>query len=104
MNEEHHEQAESEVPATEAGHQRPNARFSGSGGVSVAVWKSRNDDGRDRYSVRIDRSYKKDDGTYKSTPYLNDSDLLRAQQLLGLADDWIEQDKAKSRAATTAAR
>ena len=77
---------------------RPAARFSGTGGISVAVWKHKTDDGWDRYSVRVDRSYKDDEGEFQSTPYLRDLDLLRVQKLLGAADDWIEQDKAKYRA------
>lgn len=84
--------------AHEAAGQRPTARFIGSGGISVAVWKTKSEQGRDSYSVRIDRSYKVGEADYKSTPYLRDGDLLRTQQLLSQADQWIEQDKAKGRA------
>ncbi len=82
---------------------RPAARFSGSGGLSAAVWKnaSPDDDARYHYSVRIERTYKDANGNYQSTPYLREGDLLRAQKLLGQADDWIEQDKAKQRSASS---
>lgn len=76
---------------------RPVAKFSGTGGVHVAIWKHRSEQGSDRYSIRIDRTYKTDNG-YKTTGYLRDSDLLRVTKLLGAADDWIEQDRAKFRA------
>jgi len=78
--------------------QRPVARFSGSGGISVAVWKTKSEQGRDNYSVRIDRTYRVGEGEFKSTQYLREGDLLRTQQLLNQADQWIEQDKAKGRA------
>ena len=76
---------------------RPAASFSGSGGIKVAVWKNKSESGFDNYSVRIDRTYKEESGTFKTTPYLRESDLLRTQRLLEAADDWIEQDKAKQR-------
>jgi hypothetical protein len=75
---------------------RPAARFSGSGGLRVAVWKQKSDQGIDNYSVRIDRDYKASDG-YQSTAYLRDSDLLRAGSLLQQTDEWIEQDKGMLR-------
>lgn len=80
---------------------RPSAKFSGSGGVSVAVWKSKSDAGFDNYSVQMERVYRKEDGSFATTKMLRDSDLLRAQKLLGEADAWIEQDKAKSRGQTS---
>ena len=75
--------------------QRPAARFTGSGGLQVAVWKHKQEDGPDNYSVRVDRSYKDKQDEYQSTPYLRDGDLLRVNQLLSKADDWIEQDKGR---------
>lgn len=87
--------------AIAAGGSRPVASFSGSGGLNVAVWKQRSDSGYDQYSVRLERTYKDDAGNYKSTLYLREGDLLRAQKLLGQADDWIEQDRAKQRAAAS---
>jgi hypothetical protein len=80
---------------SEASSGRPAARFTGTGGLSVAVWKHKSESGFDNYSVRLDRSYKDSDGKYQSTPYLRDSDLLRAQKLLEQADEWIEQDKGR---------
>ena len=78
--------------------QRPVAKFSGSGGIQLAVWKHKSESGRDNYSVRIERSYKGDDEEFQSTNYLRDGDLLRAQKLLSQADDWIESDRSKQRA------
>lgn len=75
---------------------RPAAKWSGSGGLSVAVWKHKTEQGYDRYSIRIERTYK-DDAGFKTTDYLRDSDLLRVQKLLDLADNWIEQEKAAYR-------
>ena len=78
---------------------RPIATFSGSGGLNVAVWKQKEkgENDFDHYSIRMDRSYKQDDGTYKTTSYLRESDLLRVGKLLEQADEWIEQDRAKQR-------
>jgi hypothetical protein len=102
------EQAQAEK-ATESESQgtRPLVKFSGSGGLSVAVWKHKTESGAEHYSVRLDRTFRNDGGEYESTPYLREGDLLRAQKLLGQADDWIEQDRAKNRAGqerTAAAR
>jgi hypothetical protein len=76
---------------------RPIAKFDGSGGLHVAVWKHPSENGPAHYSVRIDRSFRKEGGDIESTPYLRDGDLLRATKLFQQADDWIEQDKAKFR-------
>jgi hypothetical protein len=76
---------------------RPIAKFNGSGGLSVAVWKHKVEGGGEHYSIRMDRTFKNDAGEYESTPYLREGDLLRAQKLMGQADDWIEQDRAKHR-------
>ena len=76
---------------------RPVASFAGTGGLNVAVWKNKGENDRDNYSIRVEKSYKDDDGNYKSTSYLRDSDLLRVGKLLEQADDWIEQDRAKQR-------
>lgn len=75
---------------------RPIASFQGSGGLQVAVWKNKSESGIENYSVRIERSYKVDD-KFRSSGYLRDSDLLRAEKLLSQADNWIEQDKQKHR-------
>lgn len=79
---------------------RPVVSFSGSGGLRVAVWKNKSESGNDYYSVKVERSYKDDAGEFHSTAYLGESDLLRAQKLLGDADSWIEQDRQKQRVAT----
>jgi hypothetical protein len=80
-----------------ADNTRPIAKFDGTGGLHVAVWKHSAANGSAHYSIRIDRSFRKDGGDMESTPYLRDGDLLRAQRLFQQADDWIEQDKAKFR-------
>jgi hypothetical protein len=76
---------------------RPIVKFDGTGGLHVAVWKHSAENSPAHYSIRIDRSFRKDGGDIESTPYLRDGDLLRVQKLLGQVDDWIEQDKAKFR-------
>lgn len=82
---------------TESGHSRPAIKFSGSGGLNVAVWKQKTDQGFDRYSIKIERNYKDENDTFQSTQYLRDTDLLRTQQLLIEADRWIEQEKQRGR-------
>ena len=93
MNTESNESTAEE--ATQSASGRPAAKFSGTGGINVAVWKHKNESGYDNYSVRIERSYKDKNGDYQSTEYLRDSDLLRTQKLLEQADNWIEQDKGR---------
>lgn len=75
---------------------RPVAKFSGSGGLNLAIWKSKSEQGYDNYSVRIERTYK-DGDDFKTTSYLRPEDLLRTSQLLTDADRWIEQDKGRQR-------
>ena len=58
---------------------RPVARFTGSGGLQLAVWKHKSDSGRTSYSVLMERNYKDADDQYRSTTYLRDGDLLRAE-------------------------
>ncbi len=77
--------------------QRPVTSFRGSGGLNVAVWKHKAEDGPDRYSVNIERNYKNREGEFESTTFLRDSDLLRTRKLLDQADAWIEQDKGQQR-------
>lgn len=94
-------EADTSMPGTtDQSSSRPAAKFSGSGGLHVAVWKHKSEQGYDRYSVRVERTYKDGDG-YQSTDYLRDADLLRVRKLLDDADNWIEQDKAKFRASAS---
>lgn len=74
---------------------RPIASFEGSGNLQVAVWKYKQENGPDNYSVKLSRSYKDKEGEYQTTDYLRDSDLLRATALLEQADQWIEADKGR---------
>lgn len=76
----------------------------GSGGIHVAMWKNNTESVHTVYSIKIDRRYKDDcSDEFKSTSYLRNGDLLRAQKLLDDADEWIEQDKQRSRVASTTA-
>ncbi len=83
---------------------RPSAVFSGSGGLQVAIWKHKSENSRfDNYSVKLERNFKDKEGgddAFKSTPYMRDSDLLRAGLLLQEADQWIEQDKGRRRSSS----
>lgn len=79
--------------------QRPQVEFKGSGGLKVAVWKYRNEDGPDSYSAAITRTYRDKEGEFHTVPHLHDSDLLRVSKLLEQADQWIEQDKSRTRTA-----
>lgn len=88
---------ETDAPSAAAGS-RPAAKFSGSGGMNAAVWKRKTDEGIEHYSVRLERTYRTAEGSFESTPYLREGDLLRARKLLDQVDDWIEQDRAKFRA------
>ena len=65
--------------------------------MSVGIWTNKAENGLTNYSVRLEKSYKGEDGNYHATPYLRDNDLLRAQKLLEQADEWIEQDKGRQR-------
>ncbi|MEZ6104458.1 MAG: hypothetical protein R3E01_36435 [Pirellulaceae bacterium] len=76
---------------------RPVAKFVGSGGLHVAVWKNQTEKGADYYSVSLERHYKDASGNFKSTSYLRETDLLRVGKLLAEADDWIERDKGRFR-------
>ena len=78
---------------------RPVAKFSGSGGIHVAVWKNKSEQGHTYYAVKPERNYRDDEGEFHSSSYLRDGDILRAVELLKQADQWIEQDKSKFRAA-----
>lgn len=78
---------------------RPAAKFSGSGGIQVAVWKQRTDEGREYFTIKMERSYMDGDGNFQSTPYLRDGDLLRAARVLEQADQFVEQEKSRMRSA-----
>lgn len=55
------------------------------GFVEAAIWN--NDD---FYSVTLSRTYK-DDGEYKSTDSLGQTDLLNAAKCLTRAENWIAE-------------
>ncbi len=92
-------QNEETIDSSKVQSMRPIVSFSGSGGINVAVWKNKAENGSEHYSVRIERNFKDGNGNFQSTAYLRAGDLLRTQSLLIQADTWIEQDKAKNRSA-----
>jgi hypothetical protein len=81
--------------STNAGH-RPTVVFTGSGGLKVAVWKNKTETG-EYYSVKLERRYKDKAEQWQSTESLRGEDLLRARELLGQADQWIEKDRQMQR-------
>lgn len=91
MSDEHANESE-HTPTSD----RPIHKILGIGGVAVAIWKRPTDKGAE-YSVLLDRSYKSESGEYVTSHYLRPSELLRAQKLIGMADDWIERDRLKGR-------
>ena len=90
-----HENETHDNEATTESGRRPVTQFTGSGGLSVAVWKHKSEKGYDNYSVKLERSYKDSDGENHTTQYLRDDDLLRAKAILEQADAWIERDKGR---------
>ena len=93
-----------ESESTKSSTKRPAITLTGSGHLSLAIWKNKKDAGFDQYSIRLDKSYKDTDGTYKTTAYVNDQDLLRIAELYRQADEWIERDKQRQRGPSTALR
>lgn len=62
-------------------------------GVSVSVWENqhKNDDGTTfvAYSIKVQRSYKDDQGTWQNTEYFRKYDCLVLASLLFKAHTWI---------------
>ncbi len=96
-------EAQDDFPPEAGESSRPAAKFTGSGGISAAVWKRRAESGTEHYSVRLERSFKNAQDQWESTPYLREGDLLRAAKLLEQVDEWIEQDRSRLRGAPQAA-
>ena len=92
-----------EETASKQQGQRPAIEFKGTGGVKVAVWKHKNENGPDGYTAVISRTFRDSDGAFQTVPYLRDSDLLRSQKLLEQADAWIEQEKNRQRGTSAGA-
>jgi hypothetical protein len=65
------------------------------GRLNLAIWQ-RQQEGTHwmRYSVRVVRSYKAADGSYKDTASLDAEDLPTAASLMLLAQQWIIQRNA----------
>lgn len=94
-----------QTTASTESNSRPIAKFNGTGGLQVAIWKDKSEGAPDRYTIRADRTYKDAKSEeFKTTPYLRDSDLLRMGKLLNEADAWIEQDKQQGRGKNQASR
>lgn len=65
------------------------------GFVSVAIFE--NDGPRNTfYTVKLQRSYKVEDGEYAHTDGLNAGDLLNAARLLQRAESWVSEQQEKN--------
>lgn len=64
--------------------------------LTVAIWRNQtpNSD-RPWYSVTMERSYKKEDGTYGNSEALNRDDLLLGAKLIDQAHSFILRQEAK---------
>ena len=60
-----------------------------SGGASAAIWQNTTKDGKIRYSVTIDRTYKDASGQWKKTSRFGVEDLLALAKVADLAHDYI---------------
>lgn len=59
--------------------------------VQVAVFEFPTDNGRPNYSVKLTRTFRRDEESeWESSEYLGGSDLLRAAKLLEAADAFIQ--------------
>lgn len=71
--------------------------------VTAAIWKNVNNDGNAFYSFTIERSYRKEDGSYDSTSSFNGSDALLLAKVADIVDTRIRKlrdgDRAEQRAA-----
>ncbi len=69
------------------------------GRLNLAIWQ-RQQPGTDRmrYSVRVVRTYKTADGSYKDTASLDAEDLPTAASLMLLAQQWIMEKSAEQSA------
>lgn len=86
---------DNETPEQHIDTKRPFEKLTGTGGLTVSVWKNRNEDGSFRYATKMERSYMNSEGKFESTEQLRERDLLRAANLLQRADALIEHDKGK---------
>lgn len=60
--------------------------------LEVAVFEFTNEDGPSNFSVKLTRSFRRDEESeWESSDYLGGSDLLRASQLLLAADAFIQE-------------
>jgi hypothetical protein len=70
-------------------------------GIEVAVWKRENDEGKAFYSVSATRSYKDNEGKWKTTSSFNleDRDLLMdyLDRTFKFAQDCVDADREKRR-------
>ena len=66
------------------------------GRLSLAIWQRQQEGmSRVRYSVRLSRTYKAADGSYKDTASLDAEDLPTAASLMLLAQQWIITQNAE---------
>ena len=71
--------------------------------VTAAIWKNTNNDGQAFYSFTLDRSYKKDDGTYDSTSSFNGNDALLLAKVADIVDTRIRKLRDADRQAAKSA-
>lgn len=67
---------------------KPVKKFS-AGGVQVAVWENEGKNGKQFYSVSIDRRYKDSNDQWKSTNSLKAADLPKAILALNKAYEYL---------------
>jgi hypothetical protein len=65
------------------------------GRLNLAIWQRQQVGRKTRYSVRVARSYKAADGSYKDTTSLDAEDLPTAIVLTLLAQQWIMEKDAE---------
>lgn len=56
--------------------------------LSASIWKNEGTE-KPFYNVELQRSYKKEDGTWENTSSLSHADLLNASKLLQRAETWV---------------
>ena len=59
--------------------------------ITAAIWKNETNDGKSYYSFTLERSYKKDDGTYESTGSFGLNDALLIAKVADIVDSRIRR-------------
>lgn len=66
----------------------PQKKFK-AGTVSATIWRNKSQEGNEFSSVSFEKGYKDKAGEWKSTNYLNVSDLPKAMVVLGKAYEFL---------------